>query len=207
MADKYTSFNELARHLTRGRDYKTETRNSLSRVSVIAIHGGKIEPGTAEIARAIAGSDANLYIFEALVSPGFDQHVTSPNFDDPDALAIVKRGHLVVSVHGFKGDGRTQVCVTGPHAALNTLVYKHLSATGLLEQDETNPSGKFLALDDANIVNRGAGAGVQLEISRTLRDLLRADAEKLALFAAAIRRAAAEWLSDPVPARNTVPKP
>lgn len=203
--DKYKSFNDLARSLRRDSDYRVTALDRASPLSVLAIHGGRIEPGTAEIAHRIAGSDANLYIFEALVSPGFDQHVTSVHFDDPDALAVVARGKLAISVHGFKGDGSAQVCITGPHASLNAIAFRHLQGTGLLEQDTTNPSGKFLALDDTNIVNRGPGHGVQLEISRALRDTLLADSGKLSLFADGVRRAATEWLASPAPGRNIAP--
>ncbi len=202
MADKYSSFQELTQALRRDVDYRVTVIDRAAPVSVLAIHGGAIEPGTAEIARAIAGDACNLYVFEALVSPGFDQHVTSTHFDDPAAVAIVACGRLSISVHGFTGDAQHQACITGPHAQLNARMFDSLKATGLLDQSVANPSGKFLALEAANIVNRGAGAGVQLEISRSLRDLLRADADKLALFAAAVRQACA-----PPPSRKNAPKP
>jgi phage replication-related protein YjqB (UPF0714/DUF867 family) len=53
-------------------------------VAVIAPHGGGIEPGTSELATAIAGDDFSLYLFEGLKSAGNGElHITSTNFDEP----------------------------------------------------------------------------------------------------------------------------
>ena len=63
MADKYASFQELQRGERRG-SHRVLSRARKATIAVIAPHGGKIEPGTSEIARKIAGADYSFYSFE-----------------------------------------------------------------------------------------------------------------------------------------------
>jgi phage replication-related protein YjqB (UPF0714/DUF867 family) len=55
MADKYANFGEIAKAEKRFL-VRSKLRNTSSTV-VVAPHGGKIEPGTSEIAEAIAGQN------------------------------------------------------------------------------------------------------------------------------------------------------
>ncbi len=57
MTSSYKSFKELAHQEAEGRDYRVRINLKDGPVLVMAPHGGKIEPGTAEIAEAIAGHD------------------------------------------------------------------------------------------------------------------------------------------------------
>ena len=52
--DKYASFALLAEAETEGTDYRIHTAPQPSPIVIIAPHGGAIEPGTSEIAAAIA---------------------------------------------------------------------------------------------------------------------------------------------------------
>jgi phage replication-related protein YjqB (UPF0714/DUF867 family) len=62
---------DLAEHETLGKDYRIVVeRRSDSSVAVVAPHGGSIERGTYEIARAIAGNDFSLYPFEGTKASG-----------------------------------------------------------------------------------------------------------------------------------------
>ena len=54
MTDKYRTFAELAANES-PESYRIVTTDRGSQVAVAALHGGAIEPGTSEIARAIAG--------------------------------------------------------------------------------------------------------------------------------------------------------
>jgi phage replication-related protein YjqB (UPF0714/DUF867 family) len=61
--DKYFTFAELAA----GEDpsaYRIVSMPRGSAVAIIAPHGGNIEPGTSELARAVAGQELSLYLFE-----------------------------------------------------------------------------------------------------------------------------------------------
>ena len=54
-------------------------------MAVVAPHGGGIERATSAIARAIAGGDHNLYLFEGrLPSLNYERlHLTSHRYDEP----------------------------------------------------------------------------------------------------------------------------
>jgi len=54
--DRYESFDELCKHAIEGRDFRIRTASRPGQVAVIAPHGGGIEPGTSELAEAIAGT-------------------------------------------------------------------------------------------------------------------------------------------------------
>jgi phage replication-related protein YjqB (UPF0714/DUF867 family) len=197
--DKYKNFQELAQGHKRGVDYRITLCDRASPFSVLAIHGGKIEPATAEIAMAIAGNDFNSYIFEGIQKPAWDLHVTSNNYDEPAAVAMVGKSRACISIHGFRESHKRQVCIGGLNEKLKSLILHNLLQTGLIEQKTANPIDKFQAEDKANIVNRCAEFGVQIEISRALRDLLLAQPEKMKIFSAAIRKAVFDYAA-PAPA-------
>ena len=91
-ARAYRSYADLARAQTRGRDYRIVVeRRPASPVAVIAPHGGGIENGTSELARAIAASDFSLYLFEGLRrSRNYTAlHLTSRCFDEPQCLGLI----------------------------------------------------------------------------------------------------------------------
>ena len=64
MADKYRDFEDLAQHETSGIDFRIRVRRATDAFAVVAPHGGGIEPGTSEIAEAIAagGSSVSDYV-------------------------------------------------------------------------------------------------------------------------------------------------
>ena len=72
---------------------------------MIAPHGGKIEPGSSEIAAAIAGESHSLYSFDGLRRrPHRDLHITSTNFDEPRCENLIATHDIVVSMHGLDGE-------------------------------------------------------------------------------------------------------
>lgn len=167
--DKYRSFQELARYEREQIDYRiivNEVRGA--RISVVAPHGGAIERGTSELARAIAGTDFNLYLFEGLKAQGnfASLHITSRSFDEPRCLELVSRSNIVVTVHGCTGDHQA-VYIGGLNTDLKSVVDGALQAAGFTAQQDDHP---FPAVDPDNICNRGiTGAGIQLELTRGLR--------------------------------------
>jgi phage replication-related protein YjqB (UPF0714/DUF867 family) len=135
---------------------------------VIAPHGGGIEEYTSEIARAIAGEDFNLYLFEGVRQAGnfASLHLTSHRFDEPRCVNLLSNCDHVVAVHGCAGD-RQEVLVGGLDEALKSAIAGSLSAIGVA----TLLTGhRFPAIDPNNICNRGRrGAGVQIEMTTALR--------------------------------------
>ena len=173
LSDTYPSFLELARRTREGRDFRRVVRRRRSPIAVVAPHGGGIEPGTSEVARALAGCDFSLYCFEGLRPSGNDElHVTSHRFDDPLCVQLARRARTVVAVHGCAGLQRA-VYVGGLDASLKARLVAALRAAGFSAAPGTGPlAGCYID----NVCNQGAsGRGVQLEITEGLRRAMFAD--------------------------------
>lgn len=174
MADKYASFQDMAKHETEGVDYKVQYEIRNSTVAIVAPHGGGIEPGTSELAYAIAGGDFSFYIFEAIKPSGNrDLHITSTNFFEPRCDSVLASCSVVVTVHGendpaaiaFLG-GKDDAAATAANA-LRAQIKTELTKSSFLVSG--SPKG-LLGTESKNLCNRGtSGAGVQLELSKGLR--------------------------------------
>jgi len=194
MSDKYVSFAQLAASEMHGRDYQIVVNDRSNRVSIIAPHGGYVEPGTSQVAESIAGKDFSLYCFEGLVRdrPHSDLHITSSNFDEPRCLDLLNRSDIVVAVHGRVNEDDDDQCVWfgGRDLQLKEAIAGSLIETGF----EAQHSGHaFPATSPLNICNRGKRSmGVQLELPRALRDRLTRDEGLRASFGSAVREGI-EW--------------
>ena len=165
--ERYRSFGELLKREREGVDFERAIALRGSRVAVVAPHGGGIEAGTSEIARAVAGRELSLYTFDGIKPRGNEiLHVTSNLFDDSPCLEIVRTCETVVTMHG--ADGKDPIVeIGGLDVPLRDELIVGLRAAGFrADRDDTKHSG----LGPTNICNRGAsGSGAQLEISRGLR--------------------------------------
>src|SRR6516164_10197773 len=104
----YRCYADLARAQVEGSDFNVRVqRRPESAVAILAPHGGAIEAGTSEIARAVAGSEFNLYLFEGLRASGSYAalHLTSHRFDEPQCLALLAGCDQVIAIHGCRGAG------------------------------------------------------------------------------------------------------
>lgn len=169
LAASYRGYADLADQQVEGIDYKVHVRaNAKSSVAVIAPHGGSIEKYTSEIARAIAGEDFNLYLFEGIRRSGNNAtlHLTSHRFDEPRCLELLSNCDHVVAIHGCGGAAQ-QALVGGLDEELKAAVARSIAALGV----ETSLVGHpFPAIDPLNICNRGRrGVGVQIEMTMPLR--------------------------------------
>ncbi|HMJ49961.1 MAG TPA: poly-gamma-glutamate hydrolase family protein [Burkholderiales bacterium] len=168
-ADRYGNYDELARHEVEGMDFKRIVlRRSLSPVAVIAPHGGGIESRTSEIARAMAGEDFNLYLFEGIKRRGnyAALHVTSRRFDEPLCLGLLSNCSYVVAIHGCVGR-EERVLLGGLDHSLKAKVAAGLRHAGIDVQFDGH---HFQATDPINICNRGQSSkGLQLELTKALR--------------------------------------
>lgn len=188
MPDKYKNFAQLAEHETEGIHYRICVTDRESYIAIVAPHGGEIEPGTSQIAAAIAADTYSLYCFEGLVPkrPHCELHIASERFDEPKWRRLVKVSDIVIGVHGRKnnGDGQT--------VWLGGLDYNLRDAIGnSLEQAKfkVKTTGHGLpGRKRKNICNGGQRkAGAQLEIPKSLREKLVADAACLQAFSSAVR--------------------
>lgn len=174
MPDRFESYGALARCFTEGRDFIVELEPRDSPVTLLAPHGGSIEPGTTEIASAIAGQVHSLYSFTGLLRrAGRTLHLTSHRFDEPRGLALVAASEHVVAVHGYRRDALTTY-VGGRDARLGQTLLVALCAAGFEASDR--PAPHLAGVHPDNICNRGRRrAGVQLELCLGLRRRMFAD--------------------------------
>ena len=188
MTSPYRSFEELKSRELEGKDYHIRSHLRDERVLIMAPHGGKIEPTTTMIAEAIAGENYSCYSFEGLKDEGNGVlHIESHLFDEPQALQAVKKADVVITVHGQLNHQEGFIMVGGLHVDLRPEIRRRLEAAGF--QTRTPPEG-LQGIDPENICNRGRlKGGIQLEVSRKERDLLKTDKERLERFASAVREA------------------
>ena len=184
----YRSFRELSLHEVEGQGYRIRIERRDPRVLIMAPHGGRIEPMTAEISEAIAGTDYSFYNFEGLKADGNGVlHIESHLFDEPRALNVVERADVVITVHGQMDQKDEFVMTGGLHTDLRLEIERQLQAVGFRTR---LPTEGLMGTDPRNICNRGRlKQGVQLEASRKVRDLLRSERDRLREFAEAVRRA------------------
>jgi phage replication-related protein YjqB (UPF0714/DUF867 family) len=189
MADRYSKFAELAAKEKLGTDYQIRFKDRGTPTVVLAPHGGWIEPGTSEITESIAGGDLSFYAFEGLRDrPHADLHITSSRFDEPMVLQLIAGAETAIAIHGRADDGDPKTTsLGGRNSALGDAVASCLKEAGF---PVAAASYELSGRDPANICNRGSsGAGVQLELPRTLRDALVGDEVKLCSFSDAVRMA------------------
>ncbi len=188
MADRYRNFAQLRKGETEGIDYRICIIERKSFAAIIAPHGGRIEPGTSEIAATIAENVHSLYCFEGLRNRHHrDLHITSTYFDEPQCLDLIARYRVVIAVHGLIGD-RKRVVVGGRDVILGNAICAGLRSGGFTSRIVS--SGNHAAISPNNICNRGqTGSGVQLEITKGLRDAFLNGEEDLGAFAYIVRQA------------------
>jgi phage replication-related protein YjqB (UPF0714/DUF867 family) len=159
----------------------------LAQTTIIAPHGGGIEPGTSELCLAVAGYHPAMlpetppagvtydyWMFEGLRPDENEKlHVTSTGCDDEIALSLCGGALRALSLHGFK---------LGPEEAHDVLVGGAADETLRLDLRDALCRAGFQAVlpgpgdgeldgnKHCNIVNRTRlGAGFQLELSLPLR--------------------------------------
>ncbi|PYE30161.1 phage replication-related protein YjqB (UPF0714/DUF867 family) [Rhizobium sp. PP-WC-1G-195] len=168
--DKYRNFAQLREEEEPGA-FALELYDRGTAVVIIAPHGGKIEPGTSEMARAVAGTTYSVYVFEGLkANDNRHLHITSTNFDEPHGDMLVKSSQFAIAFHGCVGADEV-IYVGGLHEGLINLLRENLLERGFMVA--RHAKADLQGTSAANICNRGgSGRGVQFEITRSLRDRL-----------------------------------
>lgn len=186
MSDKYKNFGELSREKKEGVDFDIELINRESPCAAIGIHGGNIELGTTEITRMLAGSEFSFYAFvgKKTEEESADLHITSSHFDEPKCLALVSKSEVVISIHGKSGEGEF-VMVGGLDGELIKKISDSLKNAGFETRGATEDVN---GNSPKNICNKCLSKkGVQLEISRGLRERLLNNKKKMEKFCEAIK--------------------
>jgi phage replication-related protein YjqB (UPF0714/DUF867 family) len=170
MADTYPDFATLARNERSGIDYRVRVRRARPGFALVAPHGGGIEPGTSEIADAIADEKFSFYAFEGLKSKNnTDLHITSTRFNEPMCLTLLGASEGVVTLHGehSEEDGEG-VFMGGLDDALAAQIATALTRQGFDVRKHKNRN--LQGREKKNVCNRGtSGKGVQLELSKAVR--------------------------------------
>ena len=167
--DKYGSVSEIEEKLGK-QAFRVRVINRRAPLTVIAPHGGHIEPGTSRLAAAIASRRYNLFDFQGLITPGaFDLHVTSTRFRHPRLTQLLDRSRAALSVHSMGRTGERTIWLGGLNQPLKQNVLRRLTDAGF----HVNPDSPFFRGESPdNCVNLCAEHGVQLELSRELFDEL-----------------------------------
>ncbi|MBX0356712.1 poly-gamma-glutamate hydrolase family protein [Halobacillus sp. Nhm2S1] len=167
--DRFCSFEELTAVYEEGKDWVIATSTEGNQQWLVsAIHGGGIEETTSTLAEAIAGDDYPYYAFKGrLASNNFrNLHITSTNFDEPQALEMVAKANHHISIHGAGGD-EPKTLIGGRDQELMGIVKHHLEEEGFaVEEAPEHLDGDH----PDNYVNKTkTKKGVQLEITRAQR--------------------------------------
>jgi phage replication-related protein YjqB (UPF0714/DUF867 family) len=167
MMSPYKSFEELKFEYKEGVDFNISVLDRGSSLVVMAPHGGGIEPGTAEIVRALAEEHHSCYIFDGIREHGnYELHITSTNFDEPLCLELIKDAQMILAVHGCSGKDE-RLYIGGLHTHFKKLLFHKLGSAGFNVQ---LAGSRHAGFHPGNICNRGSsGTGVQLELSLGLR--------------------------------------
>ena len=163
----YKSFAELSGSEREGISYRRRVKKRRSGIAIIALHGGGIEPGTSEVAKAIANPIFSYYTFDGLRQEGNELlHIASTLFDEPKCLQLVNDSEIVVAIHGYAGQEKA-IYVGGLHDELKTRLNNALLNAGF---DARLAEINYAGAQVQNVCNRGrSGRGVQIEISVGLR--------------------------------------
>ena len=178
--DEYADFAELQQNEREGEDYAILYREADSKVAIMAPHGGGIEPGTIDIADAVAGSEHTFYAFKGVKKTGNKiLHITSNRYDEPIGLKTSKNAFIVISIHGCR-DKKEMVFIGGKYQKLKQKIMYALRTAGFRAVISEVPG--LRGISPENICNRcKSGKGVQLEISRGLRDKMFDDIDRRSL--------------------------
>ncbi len=187
--DIYHNFKELRSNTVENVDYKIETNVTDSDVIIIAIHGGKIERGTTELAYALSSHNGyNYYSYIGLRRKGNSAlHITSEKFDEPTASEMVSKSKTTLSIHGCSGSEEFTY-IGGLDTELGNKIKESLTKYGFTVLDTPK---NMAGISPNNIVNKNmSGLGVQLEISKGLRtQFLSGNHDKLKDYVLAISEA------------------
>lgn len=163
--DYYANLDELKSKLVKGKDYCIVSKDRNSKVTIVAPHGGGIEAGTSELARAIAGEKYNSFDFfaKSLKARTFG-HVTASHFREEKLSKILSKSLICVSIHRMR-DRHFVLYLGGANLALKKLAAKELLKNGF--QCTIDPP-RTKGLSKKNFVNMASQPGLQIEIPQML---------------------------------------
>ena len=169
MPDKYLNFEVLSRYEKNGVDFIiSKDIRKVTSTLLLSPHAGRIEPGISEIILSAARDDLSYYLFEGIKPQrNRELHITSPNFDEPDCLTLIRNSEKVVAIHGEHSEDEV-IYVGGLDKQLREHLKNSFITYSFRAREHAKPG--LQGISPKNICNRGkSGAGVQLELSKGLR--------------------------------------
>ena len=189
------NFDRLSHNAISCVDYTINFYKSNSDVSIIAIHGGKIEPGTSEIADSLYKMGKySFYEFKGIKpKDNFLLHVPSEDFDEPICVCIVKSTKYTISIHGCSGSD-SFTYIGGLDRNLGAFIENRLELNGFVVKPPTeNLAGK----NKYNIANRNIrNMGVHLEISQGLRSYLLDNPTAMEMYTKSLKEGLSDFLQN-----------
>lgn len=160
------SFAELVLRYVANKEYRVQIVDRSADITIIAIHGGAVEPLASELAQAIAGSEHNLYDFQSLdSSQAAAMRVPALRYSEMRLNALVRRSRVAVAIDGVPGE-EALVHIGGKNAWLKRTLTEYLKQAGF------SAAGSFLpgaAHDPTRYYNTAQTGGVLIELSAGLR--------------------------------------
>ncbi len=148
------------------------------KIGIIDIHGGNIEPGTEEIAKNIAGDNLPIYINNS------GKHIESTKFENSELEKFIMDKDIIVSIHGEKDVENSFAMIGGLDLDLKSKIESKLKTNFEVKEPPEILNGN----NSDNICNKGkSGKGIQIEISRKLRNELLENTENMRLFTISVR--------------------
>lgn len=171
MADTYADSHALMKARKYESDFSIRLKKGTSGIIYFTPHGGGIESGASELSEFSASANDSYYAFEGRLSSGNSVlHVTSTNFNEPNAEDLVRQHKIAVSYHGYADSAVKNTKIGGLDSQLRNFIGEEFTAAGIPWEQE--PEGSNIAgAEPNNIVNETTrGMGVQLEISTMQRN-------------------------------------
>lgn len=189
-AKEFNSFDQLNRHYKEGKDFKIQSLDRSKPCTAMAIHGGRIESFTSELAESLAKSDMNLYTFEGIrEKENRALHLTSHLFNEPKALQLAAKSKYCFSFHGKSDDNvDPHICLGGGNHHLITALRVGLGDMGFLVYTNQSLCRELQGKSPKNIVNKCQNPGVQFEISAQLRQKFASKPEFTEEFTSRLRK-------------------
>jgi phage replication-related protein YjqB (UPF0714/DUF867 family) len=196
VGDRYRSLQDLMETEVEGTAYRVVQTDRGHSVTVVAPHGGGIEPHTSAVAARLAHEDFNLFLFEGILPRGNRRlHVSSERFSHPTLEAMLRRSRVAISIHGKQGTDADDehVGVGGLNEQLASLLVQNLQAASFNGLAEPNYAlaGRY----PQNFVNLPRERGVQLELTLLFRLRLHRTPALLTSFTETIRSAVLAYIS------------
>lgn len=171
-----------------GLDYTVTSRlGTVPQIAVQSFHGGNIEPGSTEIARAVADTlGASWFDVDGHHRGGasfYNFHISSNAVDDPRIINLTRRATTAISLHGAldaspnidvpgTADGIPYTFIGGADDTGRDIVHRHLTAAGFNAVDDPDAYPALGGRAPTNAVNKTltpTRGGVQIEMSSTQR--------------------------------------